>query len=48
MKKFFFNLSSNFETLKVNQRYENSLVDDPNLMLTISLTNILILNVRIN
>ena len=32
---------------KVDQRYQNSLANDPNLMLTISLTNILILTVGI-
>ena len=38
----FFNFYLNF---KANQRYYNSLVNDQNLMITVSLANILIMNV---
>ena len=36
-----------YNSIKVNQRYQNSLGNDPNLNLNIFLTNVLILTVRL-
>ena len=32
---------------KMNQRFQGTLVNDPDLMISVSLTNVLILNVKI-